>query len=452
MQIKQWKDEDLSQYSYAISSDCEKKMVLIDPVRNPQQYLDYAKELDAKIIAIIETHPHADFISGHAELASITGADIYAGKLVNASYPHIPLFDGTTIELGKIKLTALDTPGHSPDSISVLMEHNGRQHAVFTGDALFIGDCGRPDLREGSGQIKSTREELARAMYETLRTKFTPLADGTILYPGHGAGTLCGKNLSTADSSTIAAEKQTNWALQNMTEKEFMDTLLQDQPFVPAYFPFDVELNRKGAPGFRESVDAVNTVAGFMGRAQAALLDRNLLIVDGREKRQFISGYLPDSVNLMNTSKFQTWLGSIIKPAEPFYLAAADEKQLKELIQRAATIGYESQIREAFLLNEGTETEAGLDLTIFKANMSNYTIIDVRNLSEAKNKSIFEHSILIPLHELRDRMQSIPTNKPIVVHCAGGYRSAAGSSLIRSALGTGATVYDLGEEVKGFLL
>ena len=189
-----------------------------------------------------------------------------------------------------------------------------------------------------------------------------------------------------------------------------------------------------------------------MGRAQAALLDRNLLIVDGREKRQFMSGYLPDSVNLMNTSKFQTWLGSIIKPAEPFYLAAADEKQLKELIQRAATIGYESQIREAFLLNEGTETEAGLDLAVFKANVSNYTIVDVRNLSEAKNKSIFEHSILIPLHELRDRMQSIPTNKPIVVHCAGGYRSAAGSSLIRSALGTGATVYDLGEEVKGFLL
>jgi hydroxyacylglutathione hydrolase len=451
MQIKQWKDEDLSQYSYAISSDCEKKMVLIDPVRNPQQYLDYAKALDATIIAIIETHPHADFISGHAELAIITGADIYTGELVNASYSHIPFFDGATIELGKIKLTSLDTPGHSPDSISILMEHNGRQHAIFSGDALFIGDCGRPDLREGTGQIKSTRQELARAMFATLRTKFSPLSDGTILFPGHGAGTLCGKNLADADSSTIAAEKQTNWAMQNMTEKEFMETLLQDQPFVPAYFPFDVELNRKGASAFRESIDAVKLVAGFIGESQAALLNESLLIVDGREKKQFISRHLPNSVNLMNTSKFQTWLGSIIKPAEPFYLAAANEKQLQELIQRAASIGYESQIREAFLLNEGTGIEPGLDLEFFKANTENYTIVDVRNLSEAKNKPIFARSTLIPLHELRDRLQSIPTDKSIVVHCAGGYRSAAGSSMIRSALGGKATIYDLGEEVKGFL-
>jgi hydroxyacylglutathione hydrolase len=451
MQIKQWKDEDLSQYSYAITSDSEKKMVLIDPVRDPQQYLDHSKELDATIIAIIETHPHADFISSHTELAAITGAAVYTGNLVNAVYPHIPLFEGTTIRLGKIILTSLDTPGHSPDSVSILMEHDGRQHAIFSGDALFIGDCGRPDLREGAGHIKNTRQELAKAMYATLHSKFATLENETILYPGHGAGTLCGKNLGDADSSTISAEKQANWALQNITEQEFVQVLLQDQPFVPAYFPFDVELNRKGAPAFRESLAAVEVFTSIIRETESERLDKNLLIVDGRDNKQFVKGHLPNSINLMNNVRFQTWLGSIIRPGERFYLAADNEEQLQKLTERAATIGYESQIKKAFLLQEGTENEPRLNLETFERNTGNYTIVDVRNLSEARNQSIFVNSILIPLHELRDRAGSVPTDKPIVVHCAGGYRSAAGSSIIKTAIGAKATVFDLGEDIKKFL-
>ncbi len=228
MQIKQWEDANLAQFSYAILSDCEKKVVLIDPARNPQQYLDYAKENNAEIIGIIETHPHADFISSHLELSQLTGATIYTSSLIDAAYPHTAFDHGNTMELGKIRLTALHTPGHSPDSISILLEHDGKPKAVFTGDTLFIGDCGRPDLREGAGNLRGTRLELAKNMYHPLRDKLIPLNDDITLYPAHGAGTLCGKGLSKANSSTIGQEKQTNWTLQAMTEDEFVKALLSD--------------------------------------------------------------------------------------------------------------------------------------------------------------------------------------------------------------------------------
>ncbi|RZK92390.1 MAG: MBL fold metallo-hydrolase, partial [Pedobacter sp.] len=257
MQIKQWEDKNLSHFSYGILSDCEKKIVLVDPARNPEPYLNWAKENDAEIIAIIETHPHADFVSSHLELGKTTGATIYVHSMVGVSYPHTPFDEGTTIELGKIKLTSLHTPGHSPDSISILLEHDGKQKAVFTGDTLFIGDCGRPDLREGAGNIQSKREDLAKQMYHSLRKKLMALDDDVLVYPAHGAGSLCGKNLSKENSSTIGKEKQTNWCLQDASEEEFVKNLLTDQPFIPHYFPFDVELNRKGAPAFRESISEV---------------------------------------------------------------------------------------------------------------------------------------------------------------------------------------------------
>ena len=171
MQIKQWEDKNLAQFSYGIVSDCEKKLILIDPARNPQQYLDYAKENDVEIAGIIETHPHADFASSHLELHQLTNATIYASSLMDATYPHKPLNNGDIVSIGKLKLSALHTPGHSPDSISILLEHDGKERAVFTGDTLFIGDCGRPDLRNGGGDAKAAAEKLARQMYHTLRNK-----------------------------------------------------------------------------------------------------------------------------------------------------------------------------------------------------------------------------------------------------------------------------------------
>lgn len=450
MQIKQWEDTNLAQFSYAILSDCEKKVVLIDPSRNPQQYLDYAKENNAIIIGIIETHPHADFISSHVELSNLTGATIYTSRLVDAGYKHTALDEGNTIELGKIRLTALHTPGHSPDSISILLEYDGKQKAVFTGDTLFIGDCGRPDLREGAGNLKGTRLELAKSMYHTLRDKFIPLNDHVILYPAHGAGTLCGKALSKANSSTIVQEKQTNWSLQAMTEEEFIKVLLSDQPFIPAYFPYDVEINRKGAAPFKASVEAVIIGSPIESQSDVDTLDKTIVIVDARKEKEYKKGHLPNSINLMEGAKFETWLGSIIKPGEQFYLAGESKDQLLKLIDRAAAIGYEPQIKEAFVVDYAAQSEPVIDLDAFKENLDNYTIVDVRNSSEVKEGKPFKNSISIPLPEVRNRVNEIPTDKPIVVHCAGGYRSAAGSSIIKSVLNGKARVFDLSEAIKEF--
>ena len=298
MQIKQFEDKNLSHYSYAVLSECEKKIILIDPARNAKQYYDFAKENDAQITGIIETHPHADFVSSHLELHQTTGAKIYTSKDVQAFYPHQAFDDGQTIQLGKIKLTALNTPGHSPDSISILLEHEGKQKAIFTGDTLFIGDCGRPDLREGAGKIQTTRSELAKQMYHSLRNKLMKLEDDVTVYPAHGAGTLCGKNLSKESSSTIAEEKKTNWSLQGATEEEFVQNLLADQPFIPHYFPFDVELNRIGAASLKESINKIQIVDSIDEKSISAL-DKFLWIIDTRNEEDFKKGHLPHSINLM---------------------------------------------------------------------------------------------------------------------------------------------------------
>ena len=443
MQIKQFEDKNLSHYSYAIVSDSEKKIILIDPSRNAQQYINYAKEMSAQITGVIETHPHADFVSSHLELHTITGATIYTSKLVGALYPHQAFDEGQSIQLGKIKLSALNTPGHSPDSISIVLEHEGKQKAVFTGDTLFIGDCGRPDLRESTGNIHSTKQELAKQMYHSLREKLVKLDDDVLVYPAHGAGTLCGKNLSTDSSSTIGKEKQTNWCLQESTEDEFVQQLLNDQPFIPQYFPFDVEINRKGAASLTESISKIKIV----GNAPASL-DENAWVVDTRNDEDFKEGHLPHSINLMKEGKFETWLGTIIKPGEKFYLAAVDKEQLQRMIERTAAIGYETAIAAAMIVTGGKVMEAEIDVDLFKRHTADYTIVDVRNASEVEEGKIFSNSISIPLSEIRNRVNEIPVNKPIVVHCAGGYRSAAASSIIHSKLNGSVNVFDLGEAIK----
>ncbi len=450
MQIQQWEDKNLAQFSYGVLSDCEKKLVLIDPSRNPQPYLDYAKENDAEIIGIIETHPHADFISSHLELHQLTGATVYTNSLVGASYPHKAFDEGDTIAFGKIKLTALHTPGHSPDSITIVLEHNGKQKAVFTGDTLFIGDCGRPDLREGAGNIKAARNELAKQMYRSLRNKLMKLDDEVIVYPAHGAGTLCGKGLSKANSSTMGQEKETNWSLQPMSEEEFVQSLLSDQPFIPVYFPNGVEVNRKGAASFTESTAAVPITEDIKQDTDATRLNKAVWVVDARPEKDFKEGHLPNSINLMEGTKFETWLGSIIQPNEAFYLGGESKEQLRRLIERAAAIGYEPQIKEAFVLQYGPIQEEHLNVSAFRQHKEDYTIVDVRNTAEVKENKSFEQSLSIPLADLRTRVKEIPTNKPIVVHCAGGYRSAAASSIIKSSLNGKAKVFDLGEAIKEF--
>lgn len=449
MQIKQFEDKSLSHFSYAILSECEKKIILIDPARNTHPYLDYAKENEAQIIGVIETHPHADFVSSHLELHETTGAIIYTSKLVDALYPHQTFDEGQSIQLGKIKLSAINTPGHSADSISIVLEHEGKQKAVFTGDTLFVGDCGRPDLREGAGKIQSTRLDLAKQMYHSLRNKLMKLHDDALVYPAHGAGTLCGKNLSKESTSTIGKEKQTNWSLQDGTEEEFVKNLLTDQPFVPQYFPYDVELNRKGATALQESITKIK-IGETVNQNSNPDLDKTLWAIDTRKEADFKDGHLPHSINLMEDGKFETWLGSIIKPAEKFYLAGESKEQLQRMMIRAAAIGYETAIAETIVVKSGNVQEAEIDVELFKKHLSDYTIVDVRNVSEVKEGKIFANSISIPLAEVRNRINEIPTDKSIVVHCGGGYRSAAASSLIHAKLNGKVNVFDLGEAVKQF--
>ncbi len=423
MEIKQFEDNNLAHYSYAIVSNGE--VALIDPARNPQPYYDFAKQHNAKITTVIETHPHADFVSSHLEIHNTTDATIYVSKLLGAEYPHQTFDEGEAIVLGNITLKALNTPGHSPDSISIIaIDKNGKQSAVFTGDTLFIGDCGRPDLREQAGAITATRAMLAKQMFYSLRNKLMTLPDDVLVYPAHGAGSLCGKGLSTANSSSIGAEKVSNWSLQNLSEEEFVKELLADQPFIPKYFTFDVAINKKGADAFPVSISNVQLREPVTCAGCARSLNSDTLIIDTRPQEQFKKAHLKNAINLMVDTKYETWLGSIVNPSEPFYLIAENELLLQELIRRTAKIGYEKQIVLAFVMDYGNTEMSFFDSEALKANEEQYTIIDVRNHSEIKDNKVFTNAIHIPLHELRERCNEIPTDKAILVHCAGGYRSA----------------------------
>lgn len=448
MNIEQFEDKNLAHYSYAVLSDSTLEIVLIDPARDPQPYYDYAKEQGAKIVGVIETHPHADFISSHLQIQQKTGATIYTSKLMNPEFPFTPFDEGTVLELGKMKFKAMNTPGHSPDSISIVVEHEGKDAAVFTGDTLFIGDCGRPDLREQGENADLKREALAKDMYHSLRDKLMPLDNKVIVYPAHGAGTLCGKSLSKASSSTIGEEKATNWSLQEMSEEAFVTELTADQPFIPKYFPYDVDLNKKGAPGFAESLEKVAMGQKIDNQERALQLDQHIVIIDTRDAAAYKNQHLRNSINIMDGEKFETWLGALIAPGDHFYLAAENEGALRRLTERVAKIGYEPFIKEAFVLDFGTESSADLDMERFKKQPSAYTIVDIRNKPEAASQPVFKEAINIPLPELSNRLNEIPTDKPIVVHCAGGYRSAAGSSLLENSLN--AEVYDLSERIEEF--
>jgi glyoxylase-like metal-dependent hydrolase (beta-lactamase superfamily II)/rhodanese-related sulfurtransferase len=444
MTIKQFKDEPLAHYSYAIVSEGE--MALIDPSRNPLQYYAYAEEQNAKIVAVFETHPHADFVSGHLQIQQETGATIYVSKLVGVDYPHTPFDEGNKLKIGAITIRALHTPGHSPDSLTFVAEEKG-QMSLFTGDTLFIGNVGRPDLREKAGNMKAKRIELAKAMYHTMQTKFNDLPDGALVYPAHGAGSLCGKNMSDAASSTLGNERIGNWAFQTQTEDEFVEEILKDQPFIPSYFGFNVDVNRKGAVNLQQSKYKVPL------KLQVNSIDDNAVVVDVRDGDHYKKRHLPNSINIMarsETDKYETWLGAIIKPEEPFYIVAESVNDIEKILERTAKIGYEKQLKGIVTLAVQVEAHSPeFDLTDFKKHPENYTIVDIRNNSEVAEGKLFDKAVTIPLNELRERADEIPKYKPVVVHCAGGYRSSAGSSILENHF-KDIKVFDLSEAIKDF--
>lgn len=441
MIIHQFYDKGLAHASYAVVR--LEKMVVIDPARDPHPYYEFAASHNADIVGVIETHPHADFVSSHLEIHQTTGATIYVSKLLGAEYPHESFDDGDEIQLADIKLIAINTPGHSPDSICVLLQdEDGNNKAVFTGDTLFAGDVGRPDLRENAGNITAAKEELARRMYHSTRDKLMRLPHQVVVYPAHGPGSLCGKSISPDLESTIGRELRENYALQLMDELAFVKMLTSDQPFMPKYFGYDVELNKKGAEPLDKAIESVPKLK------KNAKLDGSALIVDTRPQEEFKKGHLHGAMNIQDGAKFETWLGSIIGPEESFYLIVLDDDSANNLIRKAAKIGYEKNIK-GVLLNPDNANMASpvLDTTDYQFHPDHYTVVDVRNWGEIASGKIFKHSISIPLPDLRERINEIPTDKPIVVHCAAGYRSAAATSIIAGKI-TSVPVYDLGEAIK----
>ena len=443
MQIQQFYDEGLAHASYAILS--QGKIALVDPGRNPQLYRDFGSAHAAQIVAVIETHPHADFVSSHLEFHQNEGATIYVSKLVGAAYPHVGFDQGDSFALGEVTLHALPTPGHSPDSISILLKDSeGKDHALFSGDTLFIGDVGRPDLREKAGNLTAQREELAKMMYHTVQRQLKPLADEVLVFPAHGAGSLCGKNLSDARQSTIGEQRATNWAFSAPDEVVFVQTLLQGQPYIPKYFGYAVDLNKQGAPAYQRSISQVSIWP------EGATLPAGALVIDTRKQDQFAAGHIPGAINIMNGGKFETWLVSIVGPEEKFYLVADTAAELEILIQKAAKIGYEAGIAGAVVNPTGmTATGTSFDLAAFKANPEAYTLVDIRSRDEKSGTPIFEKALNIPLPELRERAHEIPQHKPVLIHCAGGYRSAAGVSIVANEVKQ-VPVLDFSEAIKDF--
>jgi glyoxylase-like metal-dependent hydrolase (beta-lactamase superfamily II)/rhodanese-related sulfurtransferase len=444
MTIKQFKDSPLAHYSYAVVSDG--KMALIDPSRNPLQYYQYAEEEDAKIVAVFETHPHADFVSSHCQVREQTGANIYVSKLLGADYEHQAFDEGDMIKMGNISFKALNTPGHSPDSITIVAQDEHRT-ALFTGDTLFIGDVGRPDLREKVGNMTAKRVELAKSMYDTMQNKYNDLPDDAIVYPAHGAGSLCGKNMSTDSSSTLGYEKKYNWAFQEQTEEKFVETILKDQPFIPHYFGFNVDVNKTGADNVQQTKAAVKL------KLLTDEVESGITVIDVRDGDKYKENHLPNSINIMarnENDKYETWLGAIVKPEEPFYLVIESVQQIGDILERTSKIGYEKQLRGILTLSEKAfQTSEEFNLHDFKEHKDNYTIVDIRNQSEVAEGKIFDSALTIPLNELRERANEVPANKPIVVHCAGGYRSTAGASILENFFHK-TDVFDLSEDIKKF--
>ena len=365
MNITQFEDKPLAHYSYAIISD--NKMAIVDPSRDPKPYYKLAEKENAKIVAVFETHPHADFVSSHFQIHKETGATIFVSKLVGANYPHKTFDDGDVFNLGSVQFSAINTPGHSPDSITIIAKNNA-DYAMFSGDTLFIGDVGRPDLREKAGNMKAKREELAKSMYQTMQTKFNDLPDNTIVYPAHGAGSLCGKNMSKDASSTLGREREENWAFKNLSEDDFVNHILKDQPFIPSYFGYNVDINKVGAKDYEKAISEAN----FQFKADS--FEDNALIIDVRNEADFKKNHLKGSINIMaktENDKFETWLGSIVKPEEAFYVVLNSVEDKDEILHRIAKIGYEDQLQGILTLDDSSfESTEKIDLSNFKNNNS----------------------------------------------------------------------------------
>jgi len=418
--------EGLAHASYLIGAGGQ--AAVVDPRRDVEDYLETARREKLEIVAILETHPHADFVSGHVELAQRTGAKIYVSHLAPARYDHIPVRDGDVIRVGPLEIVALETAGHSPDSVCFLVKENGKPTSLFSGDTLFAGDVGRPDLRDAEEKPTS----LAAALYESLFKKLLALPDDLKVYPAHGCGSLCGRKISSAPFTTVGQERLYNWALQIKDRDEFIRRMVENLPERPAYFAHDVQMNLAGATPLA-SLAELRPLAEDELQSAAA---RGAVVIDTRNAAFFGAGHFPGSLNIgLSSNLFSTWAGFLAPFGKPIALVVGSAESAKKARLELARIGYDNVIgfMEADAL---THTE---QLSQLSVNDLHYTLrrgeaprlLDVRTAGEWDADHI-EGATHIPLPSLPRRMGELAKATPLAVICGSGYRSSIAASLLQA--------------------
>ena len=441
MILKQFYLNCLAHASYLVGDEETHTAAVVDPQRDVDQYVAFAEEHGLRIGHVFLTHFHADFIAGHLELRDRTGATIYLGAAAKAEYQFIPLTGGDVVEFGRVRLTALETPGHTAESISILVYDLDRSasepYAVLTGDTLFVGDVGRPDLRVALGWSAS---DLGGLLYESLQTQLLTLPDTSLVYPAHGAGSLCGKALSKETFSTIGEQRRSNYALQPMSKAAFVELVTADQPEAPPYFTYDAVLNSKERPTLDETL--AREVNPMTVDQLLALQSVGAQILDVRDPAEFASAHLAGSINVGLGGQFATWAGTILSRENPIVIIA-DPGREHEAATRLGRIGFD---HVAGSLQNGLESlKSRPDLTTHTERVSAQVaaeragaagsdepplMLDVRTPSERAQKRI-SGSVGFPLNHLGDRLSEVPTDRPVLVYCAGGYRSSIAASLLQ---------------------
>ena len=441
MILKQFYLNCLAHASYLIGDEQSRTAAVVDPQRDIGQYLSLAREHSLDIKHVFLTHFHADFVAGHLELRDRTGATIYLGAAARAEYAFTPVRDGDVIEFGRVQLRPLETPGHTAESISIVvydLDRSGTEpQAVLTGDTLFVGDVGRPDLRVALGWSAA---DLGGLLYDSLRSKLLTLPDRSLVYPAHGAGSLCGKALSKETFSTIGEQRRFNYALQPMSKAAFVELVTADQPEAPSYFTYDAVLNSKERPTLDETLERISPlkldhVLALQDSAHAQLLDT-------RDPADFAAVHLAGSINVGLGGQYATWAGTVLSRDRPIVIIA-DPGREPESATRLGRIGFDHIVG---YLEDGLQSIASRpELTISTERLSAQVaadrvhaqtddgapvLIDVRAPRERDQKRI-PGSLSIPLNHLAERTSELPADRPLLVYCAGGYRSSIAASLLQ---------------------
>lgn len=440
MNIKQYYLACLSHASYLITDEKSKTAAVVDPQRDIDQYLSDAAAGGYQIKYVFLTHFHADFLAGHIELRDRAGATIYLGRRAEAEFDIVKVKDGDRIEFGDVRLEIMETPGHTPEGISIvvydLAKSSQQPQAVLTGDTLFIGDVGRPDLLASIGV---TADELADMLYDSLTNKLVKLPDETLVYPAHGAGSMCGKNLSQETVSTIGEQKKFNYALQPMSREDFKRIVTAEQPEAPSYFVHDAILNRQERPNLAETL--VQSLQALSVDDVLRLHNQGAQLLDVRSAIDFEGAHLAGSLNIGIQGKYATWCGTMLDHQRPI-VVIADSGQEEEAIMRLGRIGFDNvagylkdgleALRDRPEVVQKIERITAVALEEQLASPKSPLVIDVRSEKEWEAGHI-AGSTNIPLNHLHDRLAEIPHDRTLVVHCEGGYRSAIAASLLAAA-------------------